>query len=180
MDISVKVDVGTIDGEQPRERIPAEELGKNRYRVLGSPGLAEGFASGDVLEMADPHQGDFKVVERAGNVCVQIFYDGDKELAIKEFGQRFEAVGGWLDGGNDAKDAHLLIYTIPVSAGFPAIEAAFDQLPASIKFKSWMYGNVYAEDGSPLNWWIVPAGSKESGLSWLERVRRAVSSFLAR
>jgi hypothetical protein len=141
-----------IKGPPIRESIPVEKISDDQYRVLASPGYVNGLAAGDILELLDS-EGRFRVLKRAGNVCVQIFFEGDKESAIRELGWRFAALDGWLDGGSDCPGGHLLVYTIPQAAGFPAIEKAFENLPATIKFDTWMYGNVYADDGTPLGWW---------------------------
>jgi hypothetical protein len=148
----ISVFAGLRDGKPMRESIPAEKLAGNRYRMLASPGFANEFASGDVIELID-NDGRFRVVQRGGNVCVQIFFRGDKDFAKKEFGRRLAALDGWLDGGTEGKGGNLLIYTIPHTAGFPAIEGAFENLPNHIELDEWMYGNVYADDGAPLNWW---------------------------
>jgi hypothetical protein len=60
---------------------------------------------------------------------------------------------GWLDG----KAAKELVYTIPVSAGFPAIEGLFSEVKAAYPDVEWYFGNVYDErDGvTPLNWWLA-------------------------
>ena len=146
-----------LQGRPIRESIPVEEIAPNKYKVLASPGYANGFASGDLLELVDS-EGHFRVLKRAGNVCVQVFFEGDKQAAIEELGMRFAALKGWLDGGSDSPAGHLLIYTIPKAASFSAIEKVFAELPASIRLDTWMYGNIYADDGSPLNWWQGGAG----------------------
>jgi hypothetical protein len=141
-----------VKGPSIRESIPVELISAGQYRVLASPGYANGFAAGDILELLDS-EGHFRVLTRAGNVCVQIFFEGDKESAMREFGLRFAALDGWLDGGNDCSGGHLLIYTIPQVAGFSAIEKAFEDIPSVIQLDTWMYGNVYGDDGVPLGWW---------------------------
>jgi hypothetical protein len=95
----------------------------------------------------------YRVVERAGNICVQIFFTGDKIAAAREFGRRFKNLNGRLDGGFEGDSSFLLIHTIPYSGDFKAIEAVFNELPREIVLDIWMYGNVYEDDGSLLNWW---------------------------
>ena len=57
-------------------------------------------------------------------------------------GARFAALGGHLDG----RTATNLVYTVPVTAGFDAIEAIFADLASSVE---WYYGNVYdPKDGA--------------------------------
>jgi hypothetical protein len=47
------------------------------------------------------------------------------------------------------------VFTVPVSAGFGAVEAAFDGYVRRQPGAEWYFGNVYDErDGmTPLNWW---------------------------
>jgi len=80
---------------------------------------------------------------------------------MREFGSRFGALGGWLDGGSDNENSHLLIYTIPHAAGFQAIEDVFKDLSKFIDLDKWMYGNVYDDNGVPLNWWVTGSGTNE-------------------
>lgn len=153
--MSWSIEVATediCDGKPLLESIPAEPLSSNQYRVLASPGFANGFAAGDIIELLDS-DGRFKVIERANNVCVQIFFAGDKRLAMREFSTRLGRVGGRLDGGRDGDGGHLLIYTIPYAGSFQPIEETLTNLPAEIQLETWMYGNVYGASGEPLNWW---------------------------
>jgi hypothetical protein len=154
MNKHIVVFAGQLRGRPIRESIPAEEISVNQYKVLTSPGYANGFASGDILELLDS-EGNFRVLKRAGNVCVQVFFEGDKDAAIKELDARFASLHGWLDGGSDSPTGYSLIYTVPKTAKFSAIEKVFENLPATMRLDDWMYGNVYGDDGSPLNWWTV-------------------------
>jgi hypothetical protein len=153
----IVVSAGVFQGRPIRESIPIEEISPNKYKVLASPGYVSGFASGDILELVNS-DGHFRVLKRAGNVCVQIFFEGNKESAINEFDARFARLNGWLDGGSDSPEAYSLIYTIPKTVKFSAIESIFDNLPDSIRLDNWLYGNVYGDDGSPLNWWEEETG----------------------
>lgn len=47
------------------------------------------------------------------------------------------------------------MYTVPVSAGFVAIEGVLNGLNDRFPDYEWFYGNVYdPKDGeTPLNWW---------------------------
>jgi hypothetical protein len=69
-----------------------------------------------------------------------------------------KAIGGWLDGGKDGTSVHLLIFTIPVRAGFGAIEGVMARISEKFAVVNWMYGNIYdIKDGvTPLNWWLTP------------------------
>ena len=93
------------------------------------------------------------VLERGGNLAVQVFLEREEgsEASLAALAQRIEALGGRLDGG-----AHRgRVYTIPVTAGFPAVEEAFNALVAEHAGAEWVFGNVYdqADGVTPLNWW---------------------------
>jgi hypothetical protein len=56
-----------------------------------------------------------------------------------------------FDGGPE----RMLVFTIPVTAGFSRVEAAFNSMAAGVEGSTWWYGNVY-ENGDttrPLGWW---------------------------
>ena len=62
-------------------------------------------------------------------------------------------IGGYLDGESHPGGS-VLVFTIPVSVGFPAIERVMADVIKQYPESEWYYGNVYAEDGiTPLNWW---------------------------
>ena len=55
-----------------------------------------------------------------------------------------------------ANDGRVLLFTIPVSATFPVIEATLDDFVAGDPGAEWLFGNVYADDGrTPLDWWVA-------------------------
>ena len=140
----------TSDGEPFYEEVPVEPIGPDRFRVLASPGLLDGLAAGDVFERhADGH---FEVIERSGNLAVQIWYP-DEDLGKRldaELLPDVEALGGWLDGRTKGGS----VLTFPLSAGFPSIERVLDEWIATAPAARWSYANVYDEDGwTPLRWW---------------------------
>jgi hypothetical protein len=46
------------------------------------------------------------------------------------------------------------VVTVPVSAGFPAIEAAIaGWMSIRADTAEWFFGNVYDDDGHALQWW---------------------------
>ena len=131
------------------EEVPVEPLGGERYRLLASPGLLDGLAAGDVF---DRHpDGRYDVVEHGGNVCVQVYF------AEHDPGERVEgvlvpevtALGGWLDG----RTPGVAVFTIPVSAGFAAIEGVLEGWIGDEPHARWSYANVYGPDGDQLRWW---------------------------
>ena len=139
------------DGTPFHESVRVEPLGGNRYRVLASPGLLEGFAGGDEIELEPGEPPGFRVTKRGGNLCVQFFWKGDLKTCAREMGAQAEALGGRIDG----EAPGLLVFTIPVVAGFPAVERIFYEAERRYPGCRWMYGNVYdpADGETPLNWW---------------------------
>lgn len=124
------------DGTPFEESVRVEPLGGARYRVLASPGLLEGLAAGDEIELDPATRQGFRVTKPGGNVCVQLFHKG---AVAPEVAPRVEALGGWLDG----EAPGLLVWTFPREAGFPAIEAIFYDCERRYPGCTWMYGNVY-------------------------------------
>src|SRR5258705_2136148 len=102
------------DGTPFYENVLVEELGSGRYRVLATPGLLEGFAGGDEIELAPGN-------ETGGNIGVQFFCRGNESRCVEDLEPKVNALGGCLDGESPG----LLVFTIPVAAGFPAIEKIF-------------------------------------------------------
>jgi Domain of unknown function (DUF4265) len=131
-------------GRRVYEQVLVKQEGAH-YRLVQSPGLVIGIAAGDLFDLAANDAP--RVIERGGNVCVQVFSPDATALAPM-LGARFAAIGGRLDGST----AKNLVYTVAVTAGFDAIEAIFAELDQV----EWYYGNVYdPKDGkTPLNWWI--------------------------
>jgi hypothetical protein len=139
------------DGSPFFESVLVEPVDDGSYRVLASPGLVEGIAAGDEIEMVAGRQGEFRLVKRGGNVCIQFFWDGDIDRCPLALAPRIEALGGRIDG----QTSGLLVFTVPASAGFEAIEAIFYAAEKEYPGCGWMYGNVYdpADGKTPLDWW---------------------------
>ncbi len=81
------------------------------------------------------------MLERGLNLCVWFDFDhpvaeGSADTAAVR--GVAEAIGGWLDGGSD----RMLVFTVPLAAGFAAVAAAFDQAVAQYSGSQWLYGNV--------------------------------------
>jgi Domain of unknown function (DUF4265) len=152
---NVRLRVDRVDGKSVYEEVPALQVGENRYRIVASPGLAPGVASGDEIELdpSDPER--YNILKRGMNVCVQAFFtectlrDRDRVTAL------FQEIGGWLDGGKDGEVGQLLIFTIPAKVGFETIEGLLTRVSEEFKLEKWEYGNVYdpADGVTPLNWW---------------------------
>ena len=132
-------------GEPVLEEVHVDRLDDGTYRVVATPGLVLGIAAGDVLRVTA--DGRYEIVRRGGNLAVQVF--GPPEV-IEEVTKDVWALGGSLEGRTDK----LTVFTVPVRAGFAAVERVFEDLVARHPEVEWYYGNVYADDGvTPLDWW---------------------------
>lgn len=136
------------DGRPRQEPVHAEPLGAGIYRLLFSPGFVQGIAAGDEFRVLD-EDGAFEVVRRSGNLAVQVYSDESVESFKQQLEEKVRALGGVLDGSIDRG----MVFTIPLSAGFVAIEALFNEFVASSAGVSWFYGNVYDAEDKPLGWW---------------------------
>lgn len=136
-------------GPDADELVPARPLGGELYKVLATPGIVLGCAAGDTVRVdAD---GRFAVVGRGGNVAVHIYAKPALEQRdVDDLRRRFEAIRGLVEA-----PAHLrfAVVTVPVSAGFPAIEAALHAWMSTRTGTEWFFGNVYDDDDVPLRWW---------------------------
>lgn len=151
--INLAVDTNP-DGSPFYESILVDVLGENHYRVVASPGLAEGIAAGDEIELAPEERLGYRHLKRGGNISIQFFWhDGDIKQALREMEPKAKALGGRIDGETPG----LLVFTIPVRASFPAIEKIFYDAEKRYPGSHWMYGNVYdpADGKTPLNWWVT-------------------------
>jgi hypothetical protein len=138
------------------EQVPARPIGENEWELVRSPLYATEVAAGDVIRISNRETGEFEVVTRGGNVCVQ-FYLGETDAdnsqmtieVAKTIARDIEAFGGVMD----AYTPGLIAFTIPVHVGFPAIEAVF--LAAADRYHGqWQYANVYdSTTGESLGWW---------------------------
>ncbi|UZN02625.1 hypothetical protein [Cellulomonas sp. S1-8] len=83
----------------------------------------------------------------AGNLAIHVFAPADQG---DDLFRRMSALGGRRDGQTPS----LTVYTVPVAAGFSAIEAILADFTRSHPSAEWYYGNVYDNDGvTPLRWW---------------------------
>jgi hypothetical protein len=137
------------DGSIVYEELLVEPLGSGRYRLLQSPGLVLGVAAADIFELTDARR--VKVLERGGNLCIQIYCSPPTPQLERELTQRMQRLRGRLDGRSNRQ----LVYTVPASVGFPSVEEALDAIVKAFPTVEWFFGNVYdPNDGvTPLNWW---------------------------
>lgn len=134
------------DGSPVYELVPCDWVDERtrKVRLTRSPALCRA-ASGDILKV-NPDQ-SFEIVERGGNVSVQIMAAPNGHDIAEKFDRRVRALGGVVDAVGP-----IVVLTIPVTAGFARIEAMMTGT------SDWFYGNVYdpADDVTPLNWWLPP------------------------
>ncbi|HEX5576100.1 MAG TPA: DUF4265 domain-containing protein [Gemmatimonadales bacterium] len=132
------------------EVLPAVSLGGDRFRLVGSPGLVEGVAAGDEVELAPADPTGYRVLRRGGNLCVWLYVpQPPPEQTDARLSQAATTLGGYLDGGNTG----LRILTIPVSAGFERVETEVEAAVVELPGSSWAYGNVYDHADRLLGWW---------------------------
>jgi Domain of unknown function (DUF4265) len=136
------------------EVLPAEPLSRGCYRLLASPGLVEGVAAGDELELVPAEPAGYRVLRRGGNLCIWVYVpDPPPQETDARLSRAGSSLQGYLDGGNTG----LRILTVPVSVGFARIETVLEAVVAELGNASWAYGNVYDRQNRPLGWWEAPA-----------------------
>jgi hypothetical protein len=150
--------VEMVNGRPVKEPVHVRDLGGGRFGMLYSPGLVQGMAAGDEFRLLDD-EGRFEVLSRAGNLAVQIFSEQPVATVRDELVRRVAELRGWLDGAIERG----LVFTIPVAAGFAAVEAVFNGWVAEHAGWEWYYGNVYstADGVTPLNWWVRKNGGRK-------------------
>lgn len=152
------VRVAVTDATRPGfEKVPARHISSAEWKLLRSPLYATKVAAGDVIRVTNHDTGEFEIVARGGNVCVQFYLGGsdvdDAEAtknAALEIARDIEPLGGSMD----AQTPGLIAFTIPVDVGFPAIEGVFAAAAERYTGAEWQYSNVYdPATGHPLGWW---------------------------
>lgn len=139
------------------ELVPAQSSGAQTWMLLRSPLYALQLAAGDTIRITDSGTGAFEILSRGRNVAVHFYLHEDnfdnlratEDLAGK-ITPKIAKLGGRLDG----QTSGLMVFTVPVDAGFSAIEAVFAKAVAESPGAQWEYTNVYdASTGEPLRWW---------------------------
>ena len=140
------------DRQEPvLESTPAGEERAGEWLLLATPGLVQGCAAGDVVRVeAD---GAFTVLHRGGNVSINVYSDEttDMRRSLTLLTGLIASLGGAVEAPDDLR---FLVVTCPVSVGFPAIEATMSRWESTGRGPGWCYGNVYDDNGAPLDWWI--------------------------
>jgi hypothetical protein len=152
------VRIAVTDATTPGiEEVPARHVGDNEWQLVRSPLYAMDVAAGDVIRITNSETGAFEIIAHGGNVCIQ-FYMGESDVdnaqatlkAAKEIAHEIRSFGGCMD----AHTSGLIVFTVPVDVGFPAIEAVFAAAADRYPGAQWQYSNVYdSASGDPLGWW---------------------------
>jgi hypothetical protein len=146
------------DGEPVFEKVAVRNQDPGIYLLLHSPAFVRGLARGDQFELISRRSGRFKVLRRAGNIAVRVYCKTDSAMLDATLTPQVTQ----LEGRRDVKSLYLLVYSLPVQAGFDSIESVFDQVISGSADANWNYGNVYDEhSGEPLLWWQQTPASNE-------------------
>jgi hypothetical protein len=137
-------------GPPPTESLLVAPARTGSLRVLVSPGMLEGLAAGDIIELDASREEGFRVAARGGNVSVQFFAGHDDPVFRRALTERACQLGGRLD----THRTRLWVFTIPVRGDVTPITSLFDGMVGRLPSSTWMYGNVFARGSNePLNWW---------------------------
>jgi hypothetical protein len=132
------------------EPVYGEFLDGGAFLLLRSPSFVYGLAAGDEIELGET-KGSFQLLARGGNIALRI-------LSEKPLGASFDAltatVEAELDGRVDGQLEQAAVFTIPAAAGFDNIEQIFNDYVDENAGTLWEYGNVYDDEGEPLEWWL--------------------------
>jgi hypothetical protein len=132
------------------EPVYCESLDGGAWLLLRSPSFVYGLAAGDEIELGET-KGSFQLLARGGNIALRI-------LSEKPLGAAFDAlktaVEAELDGRIDGQLDQAAVFTIPAAAGFDNIEQIFNDYVDENPGTLWEYGNVYDDEGEPLEWWL--------------------------
>ncbi|MDX1504119.1 MAG: DUF4265 domain-containing protein [Spongiibacter sp.] len=121
---------------------------EHQYRLLKSPMFVRGVAARDIVKIVPESRGRFSLVERGGNLCVRVFLREPDSALEEALTGELEKLGGHLDIASE----RALVYSIHFGIGFQTLEKLLDtHLPKGSA--RWLYGNVYDDEGQPLNWW---------------------------
>lgn len=139
------------------EEIPARRISEKVWEITRSPLYATELAAGDVVRVVDDATGEFEIVSRGGNVCVQFYLaasEADDAVATKRevaaLREQLQPLGGRIDGYTPG----LIALTLSAGIGFSVIEELLSIAVARRKGAQWQYSNVYdPTTGEPLGWW---------------------------
>jgi hypothetical protein len=125
------------DGVPVHEALHVEPLASDRYRLLFSPGLVLGIAAGDEFRLVGT-DGAFEITRRGGNLSVILHADEPVAGLVDELRRRVKLLGGRIDGQVEQS----LVCSVPLAAGFPAVDSLIGEWVAEHAGWVWYYGNV--------------------------------------
>jgi Domain of unknown function (DUF4265) len=176
--IDIRLPVLDQSGQRMLEEVlPAEPLGRGRYRLLASPGLVEGVAAGDELELSPAEPPGTGSSGEGGQLCVWVYIpDPPPHHTDARLTQAAAALGGYLDGGN----TRLRVLTVPVSAGFAVSRRSWSRqsgswaTQAGLTATSTIVRTVRSGGGKSGPETLQHGGQSEAGQ--LGRVSRCISN----
>lgn len=144
------------DGQAVYEKLLVRGHSPGALVLMHSPAFVPGLARGDCIRLTET---GYELVTRAGNLCVRVYSRGDVATLEQLLTRAVEQLGGQRDIRAD----QVLVYSLPASVGFEAIEGVFDSQLAGRTDVQWRYGNVYDPvTGEPLGWWEPPADDTDN------------------
>jgi hypothetical protein len=139
------------------ELVPAQRLVDGNWLLLRTPLYALKLAAGDTIRTVNIESGTFEILARGGNIAVQFYLpesESDDAQATRRVAMKIEPSVLKLGGRMDGQTAGLIVYTIPITAGFRGIEDVFETAASEFPGSQWQYTNVFdANTGEPLRWW---------------------------
>jgi hypothetical protein len=137
--------------EVSKEVVEVEAAEHSCWRLLHSPAFVWGVARGDVIRLNPDVLRGFDIVKRSGNLAVVVSLPSGQEVtARRTLEPEIVEVGGVCEGG----PPRMLVFSVPVSVGFPRIQAIFDRACGRVPEMLWWFGNVYGPDDKSLDWWL--------------------------
>lgn len=144
------IDLLVEQGKFRTQPVEVEQITQNKFKVLYTPGMVEGIASEDHIEITDYDTGEFKVIKRGGNVAIKIFSKVKIANYMEEIENALLPIGGKCDGAI----AKACVWTVKLSeTSFSKIDSAMNSVISVVPESVWWYGNVYDKSDKPLNWW---------------------------
>jgi uncharacterized protein DUF4265 len=140
--------------EATRESLEVDEILPGQCRLLHSPALVDGSAKDDVIELDESLPCGFRLVSRGGNLAAVVVFEKPEVKQCAEtlhLIEKMQLVGGMAEGGPE----RMLVFSIPVSAGFPVVEGLLDEFVRTLPGTTWWYCNVHemGDPKKPLDWW---------------------------
>jgi len=136
-------------GQPIIERLDAFEQEAGQLRITNTP-VFTSIAKLDLIELVGA-SGDFKVIERSGNLSIRVISKDNVVQIIDALRGEIEKHDGELENITD----RFFTISCHVSVGFGVIETLLNETLARYPNSAWAYNNVFCpESGEPLNWWV--------------------------